>query len=91
MIVVPHRMRLGSVRKYVPTGKDLSYGAGENEHIHWQFASWIEDMFGPEGATPEEIYREFTGPKGLTAETTMELLRATVNDGYLRVGKGNEV
>ncbi len=87
MIIRPGRHKLGTVRRYVPTYKDLPYGASEKEHVHWQFAGWLVDAFGEQGATPENIYQDFTGPKGLSADTTAELLSATVADGYLKISR----
>lgn len=80
------RRNLGKVRKYVPTGKELSLGARDREQMWWRFASMIQDKFGEEGATPEEIYNQVTAPIGLTADTTLELLYHAKDGGYLRLG-----
>lgn len=84
MIVGSYRRRLGTVRRYVPAGKDLPPSANYKEQAWWTLAGWVEDEFGPEGGTPEEIYRQITGPKGLTADTTMELLYAAKRGGYFK-------
>ena len=86
MLEYSYRRKLGTVRRYVPTGKDLSFGekSSFNEQMWYQFAGMIEGEFGPEGGTPEEIYQRVTGPKGLTADATMELLYAAKRGGYLK-------
>ena len=83
-IIRPYRRPLGSVRKCVPTDKVLLVGAGDKEQMHARFADMIRERFGDEGATPEEIYQELTGPLGLTADTTAELLKASREGGYLK-------
>ena len=84
MIIQPYRRRLGSVRRYVPTEKDLPFHANYREQAWWTLAGWVEEEFGPEGGTPEEIYQQVTGPRGLTADTTMELLYAAKQGGYFK-------
>lgn len=84
MILRPQRRVLGTVRRYVPTGRDLPVGATYREQAYWTLAGWIEEEFGPEGGTPEEIYQQITGPRGLTADTTQELLISAKNGGYLK-------
>ena len=87
MIVSIHRRRLGSVRRFRPTDKGLPYGARDKEQMWSRFADMIRERFGDEGATPEEIYQDLTGPLGLTADTTMELLNHARDGEYLTTGR----
>ena len=90
MIIRPYRRTLGAVRRFRPTDKALPYGARDKEQMWSRFADMIRDKFGDEGATPEEIYQDLTGPMGLTADTTYELLVAARDGEYLTTSKGGE-
>lgn len=90
-IIVPHRRTLGMVRKFRPTDKSLPYEARDKEQVWFRFANMIRDHFGESGATPEMIYEDLTGPMGLTADTTYELLTATKDGGYLSTSKEVEL
>ena len=90
MIIRPYRRTLGTVRRFRPTDKTLPYGARDREQMWSRFADMIRDKFGDEGATPEEIYQDLTGPMGLTADTTYELLVAARDGEYLTTSKGGE-
>jgi len=87
MIIRSYRRKLGTVRRFRPTGKDLPMSANYKVQAWWTLAGWIEDAFGLEGGTPEAIYEEVTGPRGLTADTTHELLLAARDGGYLTTGR----
>ena len=87
MIIRPYRRSLGTVRKFRPTDKAIPYGARDKEQMWGRFADMIRDKFGDGGATPEVVYRDLTGPLGLTADTTMELLTAARDGGYLATSK----
>jgi hypothetical protein len=78
------------VRKLRPTSKALGLeGVSDREVAHWKVAEMVEGEFGPEGATPEEIYQKVMAPRGLTADTTYELLTAARRDGYLTYEEKN--
>lgn len=87
MIIRPYRRSLGTVRRFRPTDKTLPYEARDKEQMWSRFADMIRDKFGEDGATPEAIYKELTGPLGLTADTTHELLVAARDGGYLATNK----
>ena len=82
-IYVPPRRYLSTFRKVRYTGKDLPFRAGLKEQAWYTLASWIDAEFGPGGGSPEEVYQRVTGPRGLTAETTRELLQAADRGGYI--------
>lgn len=85
MIIKPHLRKLGTVRRFVPTSKDLPLGANYKDQAWYTLMGWVMDEFGEGGGTAEEIYHRVTGRKGLSADTTMELLYAARNGGYFRV------
>lgn len=85
-----YRRTLGEVHRYRPTEKELPYHARDKEQAWWRFAEMIRERFGPEGATPEVIYENLTGPLGLTADTTVELLYAARDAGYLTTSSNKE-
>ena len=82
--ITPHRRSLGHTRKVVPTEKGIPLGARDKEQMWGHFADLIKNKFGEEGATPEDIYKEVTGPMGLTADTTYELIQHAKDGGYLK-------
>ncbi len=75
---------LGTVRRFASTDKELPMHVNEREEAYWHLAGRVEDRFGSEGGTASDIYHEVTGPLGLSAETTMELLKLAKSGGYLR-------
>jgi hypothetical protein len=84
MIIRTYRRQLGTVRRLVPTGKSLGLeGVSDRDVAWWNVGQLVEDEFGPQGATPEEIYQRIMAPKGLTADTTYELLTGARRNGYL--------
>lgn len=84
MIIHDKYRELGGVRRFRPTGKELPPHGNYKEQAWYVLAGWIEEQFGPEGGTASEVYHEVTGPKMLSADTTMELLKAAKAGGYLK-------
>lgn len=73
-----------SSKGYVSTGKDMPLRASRNEQAYWMLSKNIEDVFGGTPATTMEIYRNITGPLGLTTSDTITLVRGSKNAGYLK-------
>ncbi len=75
-----------SQKVYQSTGKELpAYPAfGGKEEAYWILVGKIEDILGPEGGTTMEIYRNITGPMGLSSSDTVVLVKGAKNMGYLR-------
>ena len=71
------------VRRLTSTEKELLLDHLLEELSGDSFAEMIKEKFGEEGATPEVIYQELTGPMRLTADTTWELIYNAREGGYL--------
>jgi len=71
---------------YRPTGKDVSpyQSFGKREEAYYVLSQKVEDILGPEGGTAMEIYRNVTGPLGLSSSDTIALLRGAKKEGYLK-------
>ena len=50
---------------------------------YWMLAGRIKDRFGDKPVTTMEIYREVTGPLGLSTSDTIQLVRGAKKQGYL--------
>ena len=71
-------------KAYIPTGKEVPFGAIHTEDAYYMLAGMIEDILGPEGGTIAEIYHKVTGPKGLSSSDTVQLVRNAKREGYLK-------
>lgn len=87
-IIRMYRRTLGTIRKLVSTGKEPLPGAGMNEQAWWTLSSWVQETFGDEGGTAEEIYQKILAGKGLTADNTYDLITGARNGGYLKYASG---
>ncbi len=57
---------------------------GRSEDASWALAREIDKVLGPEGGTLNEIYRQVTGPLGLSLSDTRDLVKNAQKQGYLR-------
>ena len=83
-----------SSKLYRPTEKEFEVGAfsegasyvssDDAKFVYWQLADRVREIFGDEGATIHDIYRQVTAPLGLSQSETMNVVRNAKKEGYLK-------